>query len=1617
MAQYYNDFTGLVLGEQLPRWTSRWDATCTWSAQEGGSLGNKVLKQALSGTGQCFHSWDVLGSTADGEGLIRARSVGATTTNGPGIVLRGSTSAKTGYVASLDPVNNRVIVAKIVSGVQTILGYVSVTHTLTDFVWIRLSAVGTAIKARAWKEGTTEPSTWGLEVTDSSVASGYCGIWAYDGSDGEIDYVSFGSTALVRHSTDFRENFIGTTVPSFWTQKWVTSGINFAVEEEGIDRHLLKIASTVDARHGLAKDGLSIKDGEILTCFSVDTFYGAQNDPNVASVVLRGSGAAGVEMGYIFGVGISGKGPTISKYVNGTYTRLSYVTGKNYTAGAKYWMRVRAVGTTLRLKVWAKNTEEPTAWDLSTTDSSITTAGWCGISNTSSVSPARFYSFAASDRFLKACAKDLIWEEFANQNDWVQKLASATWFIDTFGSVSRITYDDVATAGHVLAHKDCIYANEGEVLVRTNLIVSPASSWLGSINLCGRGAVGSQTDFRVGLYNGSLILGRHVGGVYSTLASVTTSHALNESWYIRARVEYGGIFLAKAWKVGTAEPDWMIEYLDSTNWSEGWMGIEGYNADSQWEFASIGLAGRAARSLESRSTDFSEFTVGQQPSGWSFPWSDGSDAVFTVETGGSGKVLRMTIASGDWSALAWDAAGRFGDCEILGRMRFTASDTFGPCLSARIAGTGSLSTDYVMAALNLNTDSTGLYKTWSKDSGASSASNYLSYASTIGVANTWYWARFRLEGTSWKAKMWAGDLADEPASWQQERTVTAVTLPGKVGVHGFDVGVHEWDYISVSPLLLVPEVPEEQPAASTLSGNEANSLSSSDNGSLASSGIYSTDFSEYAHAAGVPVGWTARWNTANITYNVTTDTNFNDDVLVLNASVDGRHLISKDDQDCADGEALILFTQQNYAGWSNPVDPNVTSVVFRGSGAATTENGYALGPRSNGSGLILVKYTNGAYAQILGTSDLALSSSLRYLLRVRWQGTSIKGKIWQEGTQEPSTWNIDTTDASFSASGWTGLRTFEADANCYVYALGMVVGSGTATIPSTGDGSLSGIGSTSNSSTEQGSVYLEGSSVNLSGNESMSTSSTDNGFFYSPAGLLAFPGALGHGAYAVGGRGGTIYRVNTLADNTTAPVAMGDGTYRCSLRAAVNQSGPRIILFEVSGVILLTSKLTITNPYCTIYGQTAPSPGIACFYGGLDVRCDHVIVQHLRFFIGDTDSGITPSNRDGSQVILDGTDKVIVDHCSFFWAIDECVSTWNYVTNITYSNCLIAESLNDSLHTEGSHSTGMLIGDHGKNISVIQNLIIHCKDRHPRIKGDTSSLVVNNAMYNMGGTVWVAIGGVFNAPAGPTYVTLVHNHFKNGPNTQVPNEMAKWEDLVAGSELYRPGNIYPSLIGTGTYFVMTAPVWHETINPMPAADVQAFVVAHVGCRPLERTAHEQRMINDYINGTGIIIDSQTQVGGFPTLAGTSRVLTLPSNPSGDSNGDGYTNLEDWIVQFTVAVEGGSLSISGAESRSTTFCEVATILCPGSIQGTESFSSSGHDAMVWGNRGIIARTHIQPVKISWQGHTEASAYRLEVSPNPNMAGPIISVVTVKTSHECSLDVGGLYYVRVTALSGS
>lgn len=387
--------------------------------------------------------------------------------------------------------------------------------------------------------------------------------------------------------------------------------------------------------------------------------------------------------------------------------------------------------------------------------------------------------------------------------------------------------------------------------------------------------------------------------------------------------------------------------------------------------------------------------------------------------------------------------------------------------------------------------------------------------------------------------------------------------------------------------------------------------------------------------------------------------------------------------------------------------------------------------------------------------------------------------------------------------------------------------------------------------------------------------------------LPAFPGAEGHGAITPGGRGGVVLIVTNLNDG-------GPG----SLRAALEAKGPRIVVFGVGGTIRQKRMITVREPFLTIAGQTAPGDGITIRGPGLAIQTHDVIVRGLRVRVGD-DPGLSYGEADGLRV--DGGQRVIIDHCSFSWAIDENLSTSTYsgpTSDVTFQWNIVSEALYRSKHPKGPHSMGMLISEHSQRITVHHNLIANNNQRNPLIKGDVDLEFVNNVVYGWGQIPTEVLGG----EARPTRANFIGNTYQASPGT-TSNE--RFIRVRAPAELFFRDN-------TGVANGGTPRATASSLAPQPAAAAYEAVLANAGVTYPRRDAVDTRVVADIRANHGRLIDTPAQVGGWPVLASGEapadgdrdgmpdeweRAQGLdPAQPSDSSRvlASGYTAIEAYI---------------------------------------------------------------------------------------------------------------------------
>jgi pectate lyase len=425
-----------------------------------------------------------------------------------------------------------------------------------------------------------------------------------------------------------------------------------------------------------------------------------------------------------------------------------------------------------------------------------------------------------------------------------------------------------------------------------------------------------------------------------------------------------------------------------------------------------------------------------------------------------------------------------------------------------------------------------------------------------------------------------------------------------------------------------------------------------------------------------------------------------------------------------------------------------------------------------------------------------------------------------------------------------------------------------------------------------------------------------------PRALKAFPTAEGFGAAARGGRGGRVIEVTNLGDD-------GPG----SLRAAITAKGPRTVVFRVGGTIVLRSSIEIVEPYLTIAGQTAPGGGIALRNHPANSRALIVVQTHdvvLRFLRIRPGPSAQPTCCLDALQIGRGGRRVIVDHASLSWAVDEDIDAWYDAREITLQWSIIAEALNRSSHQKGRHSRGLLFGGKfGGDYSIHHNLFAHNAQRNPLVNpGAGVADIVNNVIYDPQSRA-THVADHF----GRACVNYVGNLLKPGPTTNYPTLPVYALDatpapagggfrlFVMGNldELHRPSDDLPDdlvLDPADRDFVTATRVAAPLVRTTSAARALEEVLAGAGATLPARDPVDLRILHQVRTASGRMIDRPDQVGGWPALAagtppedadhdGMADAWELPrgldpqdpADRNGDRDGDGYTNLEDYLNEL------------------------------------------------------------------------------------------------------------------------
>lgn len=420
---------------------------------------------------------------------------------------------------------------------------------------------------------------------------------------------------------------------------------------------------------------------------------------------------------------------------------------------------------------------------------------------------------------------------------------------------------------------------------------------------------------------------------------------------------------------------------------------------------------------------------------------------------------------------------------------------------------------------------------------------------------------------------------------------------------------------------------------------------------------------------------------------------------------------------------------------------------------------------------------------------------------------------------------------------------------------------------------------------------------------------------------LAFPGAEGYGRFARGGRGGKVVAVTNLNDN-------GPG----SLREAVeNNIGPRTIVFNVSGIIELNSRLVCNSPYVTIAGQTAPGKGITIKGSSLGLGSNDNIVQHLRVRLG------YDWNADMGGMGLKG-DHNIIDHCSISWTVDEAISSRD-AGNVTFQHSLVSEALNaaDHLNYPSGTEHGYAASIGGGVGSFHHNLLAHNYGRNWSLAGGLDGDgfykgyldITNNVVYNWGSRT---------TDGGAKEVNFVGNYYKPGPGMQLERYAFTIDHENVGMGMQRAffdANKMPGYFdetnqeygrrsrdsnGANTQYetFVDTPFFPSYVETQSADHAYKLVLSDVGCTQPAMDDHDTRMVTETLAGTYSVTGSVTGKKGFPDReadsGGYENYPFIARPADWDSDNDGLPNWYETAIGTNLNSPAGDFSDANADDN-------------------------------------------------------------------------------------------------------
>jgi hypothetical protein len=460
----------------------------------------------------------------------------------------------------------------------------------------------------------------------------------------------------------------------------------------------------------------------------------------------------------------------------------------------------------------------------------------------------------------------------------------------------------------------------------------------------------------------------------------------------------------------------------------------------------------------------------------------------------------------------------------------------------------------------------------------------------------------------------------------------------------------------------------------------------------------------------------------------------------------------------------------------------------------------------------------------------------------------------------------------------------------------------------------------------------------------------------------------GYGSATTGGAGGDVYHVTSLWDS-------GPGTLRDGM---TNRSGPRTIVFDVAGTIVLRSDLVVNRPYLTIDGASAPPPGITIsqntIFDQFIIAGTHdIIINHLRFWGLYVEGG--PVSNNAATIAIDGdsgpdhaAQRIILDHITARGATDGGPDIWGEVRDVTISWSFIFYNLHPTTisHYPAPYQVR-------QRISMHHNVYAKNGERNPQVRADVRDLdYVNNIVYD-----WGFFGGwgygirIRNEVGEPK----VNGNFAN--NALIPGAVNPEWALVFGRDpgpdstdggpagsppqgtvittsqmgsLWVSGNILPPG-NRDQYSTVATPLpvpSSAEVTTWPAAELGARVLATVGMK--YRTAEEEAILDEIMaalppsDPAALTVDSVAPNQG---TVGTAVSVTITG--------------AEFAAGATVSLSGTGITVSNVTVESTTELTATLTIASGAALGDRDVTVTNSDGGSGTRTGgfTVVRAHPVP----------------------------------------------------------